>query len=238
MLVIFVACQPTPSSSPIIGEKVEKNGLPITQQKSSVEKDENVALDGGFSKKYNDQIDFPKANMAIRYDADIDTEISEGTFIYTVQELKRTDDENLGLVRMFSQNSTLYEYAQNDKAYWENVLIKLKQKSAHGDYDEEFDVESVIREIDTNIENSPEYTERAPFDWKYHNQNEMCIVEFENDGNWEQAQFERDGNYFYYARYPDSALQTESMVQAGDAISGEPAGTTISVTVSEKVAAD
>ena len=103
---------------------------------------------------------------------------------------------------MFSQNSNLYEYAQNDKAYWENVLIKLKQKSAHGDYDEEFDVESVIREIDTNIENSPEYTERAPFDWKYHNQNEMCIVEFENDGNWEQVQFERDGNYFYYARYP------------------------------------
>ena len=237
MLVIFSACQPTPSSSPIVGEQGGKNDFTINDQESNAEKGEKAGADR-FPQKYSNQIDFPKANMTIRYDADINAEGIEGASLYTVQRLKRSDDEDIRLVNMFSQGANLYEYAQADKAYWENVLIRLKQKSANGDYDEQFDVGSVIREIGEKIENSPESTKRIPFDWKYHDQNELCIVDFEDGGSWEQAQFERNGNYFYYAKYPDSVLQAESMVQAGDAISGEPAGSTISVTASEKTAAD
>lgn len=231
------ACQPTPSISPIVGEQDGKDSLIISGQGSDGKKGEKASADS-FPQKYNDQIDFPKANMIIRYDADISAEGIEGASIYTVQRLKRSDDENIRLVNMFSQGASLYEYAQANKAYWANVLIKLKQKSANGDYDEQFDVNSVVREIEEKIKNSPESTGRTAFGWENHDQNELCIVDFENDGGWEQAQFERNGNYFYYAKYPDSVLQAESMVQAGDAISGEPAGTTISITVSEKAAAD
>ena len=233
--ILLCACQPTPSISPIVGEQDGKDSLIISGQGSDGKKGEKASADR-FPQKYNDQIDLPKVNMIIRYDADISAEVIEGASIYTVQRLKRSDDENIRLVNMFSQGASLYEYAQANKAYWANVLIKLKQKSANGDYDEQFDVNSVVREIEEKIKNSPESTGRTAFGWENHDQNELCIMDFENDGGWEQAQFERNGNYFYYAKYPDSVLQAESMVQAGDAISGEPAGTTI--TVSEKAAAD
>ena len=150
ILLIFSACQPTPSISPIVGEQDGKDSLIISGQGSDGKKGEKASADS-FPQKYNDQIDFPKANMIIRYDADISAEGIEGASIYTVQRLKRSDDENIRLVNMFSQGASLYEYAQANKAYWANVLIKLKQKSANGDYDEQFDVNSVVREIEEKI---------------------------------------------------------------------------------------
>lgn len=172
--ILLCACQPTPNISPIVGEQDGKDSLIISGQGSDGKKGEKASADS-FPQKYNDQIDFPKANMIIRYDADISAEGIEGASIYTVQRLKRSDDENIRLVNMFSQGASLYEYAQANKAYWANVLIKLKQKSANGDYDEQFDVNSVVRKIEEKIKNSPESTGRTAFGWENHDQNELCI---------------------------------------------------------------
>ena len=73
ILLIFSACQPTPSISPIVGEQDGKDSLIISGQGSDGKKGEKASADS-FPQKYNDQIDFPKANMIIRYDADISAE--------------------------------------------------------------------------------------------------------------------------------------------------------------------
>lgn len=209
LLLLSTACQPTPIDGHV--DSGEQNVPTI------------------FMEKFETGIE----SLEINFDAQVAMPQIDSADTIKTEKMIFSDGIYEKLFHLFA-GEQLYYVPEPTKADLEEELLNFKRASLNnGEYDPDEGTKQMIAVLEERIRLAPETQELTPFDIAYDIDGKQRVDNTEitcisiQDGQQVFMRGIKNGNLFQYTSRPQSILQTEEMVQFGEAMPGEPPGSTI-----------
>ena len=222
---VLSACQATPSTPQIVNKSNEIDY-------ASLETSENQLAN--IPKRYEGNYDTRYPNLNIQFQADIEVDKEANCSVDRIGRMELTDAQIEMLVKSFAKGREVYfEPTEKISGQLEREILYYKEILLNTDDEATKDeIASVIREIEDELADASDgialkkyVATDAPMNSEFRC---ICFPTSVSDPFATSMMFiTRGGDSFYYYFRNDMVLQTASMVFAGNAVTGEAAGTTI-----------